>query len=261
VAVRDYGSPQISLDEISWTHVEATGEEGSGQTKEDAEAQEAAYTTYHLQARLDLVSVVGISVKTSEFKLFFSNACQVYHTSAIQWNDSSARQLLSAWMWHLHNPEVDPTITVNLKTSRSTFTVESSDEQRHDQLIVLHVGECIGRRSTILAQADPKSSIIIKEQYIENGHTFKEGSILNQIHQDGQFPGIVRLEHHQHVEDGNGVISVEHWTKKPEFARSNVRLVLKDRGIRLMDVKTPRVLLTGMYDLLEVGAIYLHLAF
>ena len=115
MAVRDYGGPQISLDEIGWTHVEATGEEDSGQTKADAEAQEVAYTTYHLQARPDLVSVVGISVRISDFKLFFSNACQVYHTSAIPWNDPSARQLLSAWMWCLHHPEVNPTITVNLK--------------------------------------------------------------------------------------------------------------------------------------------------
>jgi hypothetical protein len=63
------------------------------------------------------------------------------------------------------------------------------------------------------------------------------------------------------VKAGDKEISVEHWSKKPASARTKVRLVLKDRGIRMMDVKTPRVLLMGMYDLLESECLLPPLSF
>jgi hypothetical protein len=251
VAVRDYGGPQTPLEKITWTHVEATGEEDFEQPKAEAEAQESANTTYHLQARPDLVSVVGILIGTSDFKLFFSNACQVYRTTAIEWTDAVASQLLCAWMWRLHHPELDPTIAVNLKTSPPTFIVKTSDGQEYDQLVILHAGESIGRRSTILARVDSSSGIIIKEQYIERGDGFREGPILNQIHEDGQFPGVIGLNHYEYAKDDNKRISIKHRTNKAKVVRSKVRLILKGRGVRLIDVKTPRVLLMGMYDLLE----------
>jgi hypothetical protein len=232
VAVRDYGGPQTPLEKITWTHVEATGEEDFEQPKAEAEAQESANTTYHLQARPDLVSVVGI-------------------LTAIEWTDAVASQLLCAWMWRLHHPELDPTIAVNLKTSPPTFIVKTSDGQEYDQLVILHAGESIGRRSTILAQVDSSSSIIIKEQYIERGDGFREGPILDQIHEDGQFPGVIGLNHYEYVKDDNKRISIKHRTNKAKVVRSKVRLILKGRGVRLIDVKTPRVLLMGMYDLLE----------
>jgi hypothetical protein len=227
--------------------LEATGEEDSGQASDDGEAQAGAYTAYHLQARPDLVSVVGIFVCEPHFKLFLSNACQVYHTPAIAWNKPEARQLLYAWMWRLYNPEVDPSITIHM-TPQPTFTIGT-----HDQLVVIHAGESIGRRTTILTQLDGKSSIVIKEQYIEKSRRFLEGPMLKQIHEDGRFPGVVGLESWDYVTNANDgkKISVQHQDQGTTVTQFKIRLVLKDKGTRLMDVKTPRELLMGIYDLLE----------
>jgi len=243
VAVRNYETPSRKL---YWSHVEATGEEDSGNSVAYADAQAGSYTTYHLQARPDLVSVVGIFVKASSFKLFLSNACQVYHTRDIKWTSDMAPRILSAWMWRLYNPEVDSTITVNLKASPPTFTIG-----KYDQLIVLRAGESIGRRTMILAQDDPRSSIVIKEQYIEDSCRSNEETLLGQIHEDGRFPGIVRLEHFEYVTHEDNRISVQHRTDESTVTRYKIRLVLKDRGVGMMDVITPRVLLMGMYDVLE----------
>lgn len=264
--------------------MEATGEEDSGKPKGEGEAQAGAYTSYHLQARPDLVSAVGIFVAVSNFQLFFSNASQVYHTPLIEWTHTNARKLLYAWMWRLYNPELDPSITIDMKpglpmrpSNHPTFTVTTTDGKTYASLSILRAGESIGRRTIVLARlsietetpTEPQTSpsiileerhieslvIVIKEQYIENGRRFREATILKKIHGDARFPGVVRLSHSEQVMDNGHPISVEYQTKKKKVAttvtRSKTRLVMKDKGTRLADVKTPREFLMGIYDLLE----------
>jgi hypothetical protein len=241
---------------VHWSHLEATGAEESDE--EEGEAQAGAYTAYHLQARPDLVSVVGICVSASHFKLFLSNACRVCHTPVIEWNTLIGRQLLYAWMWRLYNPELDPSITIDMTTSPiPTFTVATNDQKNYGSLSVFRAGESIGRRTIVLASERlpshsnaPDPDIVIKEQYIEVGRRFMEGPILKKIHENGCLPGVVRLDHFEYVKG----VSVEHKTGKKDddtITRVKTRLVLKDRGDRLADVKTPRDFLMGIYDLLE----------
>jgi hypothetical protein len=260
MAIREYSGPEISINsrKVHWSHLEATGAEESDQERE---AQAGAYTAYHLQARPDLVSVVGICVNVSSFKLFFSNACRVYHTPATKWSNANARKLLYTWMWRLYNTALDPSIAIDMTTSPiPIFTVTTDDNKKHGSLGILQTGESIGLRSIVLArhQPEPGSSpasdeldpnIVIKEQYIVEGRRFMEGPILKKIHEAGRFPGVVRLDHSEYVKG----ISVEHRTNKKDdkITRLKTRLVLKDKGNRLADVKTPREFLMGIYDLLE----------
>jgi hypothetical protein len=249
VAVRKYPKMrEIPVDELHWSHLEATGEEDSGASLEAAEAQAGAYTAYHLQARPDRVFVTGIFVRRTDFKLFLSDPCRVYHTSALTWNSLEGRQLLYAWMWRLYHPEVDLSITIDLKTPRPTFTIKP-----HDKLIVLRVGESIGRRTTILTRLDGESDTIIKEQFVESGRRFMEGPILEQIHKDGRFPGVVGLKSWEYVTNKKKKVSVKH----KGTSRSKTRLILDGKGTPLMDVKTPRELLMGIYDLLESEWLFL----
>jgi hypothetical protein len=246
VAVRQY--PISGL--LHWSHLDATGEEESlGKSIEEREAQAGTYTAYHMQARPDLVSVPGILVGKSHFKLFFSNACRIYRTCAIKWNDAHAQNLLYGWMWRLYHPECDPSITVDVKTSTPNFTVVTANNQKHTQLVVFHAGESIGRRTIVLKSLDPDSSIVIKEQFIETGRRFEEGPILGKIHEGGRFPGVVRLDEHAYPQKDNQNISVS--SGLPMVTRQKTRLVLKDKGPRLADAKTLRELLMGIYDLLE----------
>jgi len=320
-------SSEIGSDTLHWSHVQATGEEKSeGKSSAEQEAQEGAYTNYHLQSRPDLVSVPGILVGISSFKLFFSNAHWVYHTGAIKWNSDEGRKLLYAWMWRLYNPECDKSITVDMETSPPTFTVVAGGT-RYTQLVVSRTGESIGRRTIVFErlrcrasegeqkqetaenqpddsspnidrpqETEPRRSkrltknsnigndkaqdlqggsspnidrsqdpnIVIKEQYIEPSRRFREGPILNKIHEDKYFPGVVRLHHHEEVKNDDQEISLESEVEglglKLESEveglglkakRVKTRLVLKDRGTPLEKVGTMRELLMGVYDLLE----------
>jgi hypothetical protein len=264
-------SLETSSGTLHWSHVLVTGEEESeGKIPAEQEAQEGAYTAYHLQARPDFVSVPGILVGISTFKLFFSNAHWVYHTPAIPWNDGEARKLLYAWMWRLYNPECDKSITVDMETSPPTFTVIAG-RTTYNQLVVSRAGESIGRRTIVFEKLGPRASegeqqqaqhlqgrsqdpnILIKEQYVEPSRRFKEGPILKKIHRDGDFPGVVRLDYHENVKNNDQEISVEEEPKEPESKAKRVktRLVLKDRGTPLEEVGTMRELLMGVYDLLE----------
>jgi hypothetical protein len=285
---------------LHWSHVHATGEEeSSNKTDYERESQAGAYTAYHLQARPDFVSVPGILVGKSSFKLFFSNACRVYHTGALAWNTNESLQLLYAWMWRLYNPECDKTITVDMNTSPPTFTVVAGGTT-YGQCIVSRAGESIGRRTIVFERLGPlpesegnqnqnqkkapdppgdpspnldgsrkpqrrstrleesriakhktyrADTIVIKEQYVQISRRFKEGLILEKIHQPDDFPGVVRLKHHEIVMNDGQEICVEFGS--PEAKRVKIRLVLKDRGTPLEKVETMRELLMGVYDLLE----------
>jgi hypothetical protein len=273
-------SPGICLDRLNWSHLDATGVVQTSKASEGRrEAQEGAYTSYHLQARPDLVSVPGILASESSFKLFFSNARQVYHTRAIDWNSDEGQKLLYAWMWRLYHPERDKSITVDMKASPPSFIVVAGGIA-YNQLVILRAGESIGRRTMVFGRLStnavlrrgtgleegsslsvdeaqnlqggsspsidgPKySNIVIKEQYIKTSRMSKEGPILKKIHAAGDFPGVVRLDHYEDVKNDGQDISVGSNLMK-------VRLVLKDRGTRLADVETMRELLMGVYDLLE----------
>jgi hypothetical protein len=141
---------------LHWSHVQATGEEESeGKSSAAQEGQEGAYTAYHLQARPDFVSVPGILVGVSSFKLFFSNAHWVYHTAAIPWNAEESRKLLYAWMWRLYKPECDKSITIDMETSLPTFTVVAGGTT-YNQLVVSRAGESIGRRTIVFTRLGSK---------------------------------------------------------------------------------------------------------
>jgi hypothetical protein len=103
-----------------------------------------------------------------------------------------------------------------------------------------------GLRSRMTKQ---DSQIVIKEQYIATSRRFREGPILEKIHQPDDFPGVVRLEHHETVMNDGQEICVEFGS--PKAKRVKGRLVPKDRGTPLAEVGTMRELLMGVYDLLE----------
>jgi hypothetical protein len=72
-----------------WSQVEATGEikfKDKRKRKAKAYLEPASYTGFLLQARPDLVSVLGIFVEPKEFRLLASNACGVHYMEPVRWD-------------------------------------------------------------------------------------------------------------------------------------------------------------------------------
>ncbi|CCA77300.1 hypothetical protein PIIN_11277 [Serendipita indica DSM 11827] len=163
----------------------------------------------------------------------------VYHSPIVKLNENHGRLLIYAFVWHLYHPITDPTITIDLKSLISTFTV-TSDEN----LSILYVGDAIGRRTTILEQPT-NSSLDIREQYLEPDQRFKEGDVFNKIHKGGYFPGVVRVKRVER--------KVAHQGKEVATSdRVKTRLALLDKGTQFQEVKTFRQMLMIMYDVLEM---------
>ena len=102
----------------------------------------------------------------------------------------------------------------------------------------------------MMRRPNPSCKVVIEEQYIESTRRFREWTVLEAIHKGGRFPGVVRLQSHGGVKNKNGEdICVK--SQSSTKIRLKPRVVLKDGGIRLMDIGTPKELLMGVYDLLE----------
>jgi hypothetical protein len=237
------GEPDPS--QFYWSALEATGELLSGTDKQASRTKSAAYTSYLLQARPDMVAVQGIYVDSSSFRLVVSNACGAFHTDDLKWKPRPSRLLLCAWIQRLYEPLVDPSITVNMKGNKApTFNIKLP-ETDYLNCKIYSVGTAFGRRTIVFTC--PKPKVVIKEQYIETTRRFEEGSILTKIHENGTVPGVVRPGWFGSVQASENELIVEGRKSK----RKKTRVVLLDKVPSIMDAKTPREVLVAMYDLLE----------
>ena len=229
-----------------WSALEATGELLSGNDKENSRVKSAAYTSYLLQARPDMVTVQGIYIDPTGFRLVASNACEAFDTNTLDWKLRSSRLLLCAWIWQLYEPVVDPSITANFERGKPlTFDIAVSGAT-YPNCTVHSAGTPFGRRTIVFACPNP--GIVIKEQYIETSRGFEEGRALAKIHEKGTFPGVVRLDRQQAAV---GSSETELVVKGKESERKKTRAVLLDKAPSIMDAKTLREALVAMYDLLE----------
>ncbi|KAG8812918.1 hypothetical protein FRC19_002805 [Serendipita sp. 401] len=257
VAYQQHVPAKSAKTNLHWSHLEATGEVYSlKKTLEHSEAQAAGYTSYHLQARPDRRSVSGIWTKDKVFRIFFTDACQVFRTREINIREDSAGQLFFAFVWSLYHPQLDRSITRNLDVVPPTFKVQVGPKEFYNSLTVSFAGEAVGRRTTIMTQ-EHNCDLVIKEQYIEEGRRFDEGGILDKLHKDGIFPGVVRVGTYGPVKSRKVPIAEAHTVaighnRHRRITRHKRRLVLKDKGTPLAKVKTIKKFLMGLYDLLEI---------
>ena len=71
---------------------------------------------------------------------------------------------------------------------------------------------------------------IIKEQYREVNDRFNEPTIINHIHEDGPFPGVIQLIHHE-------VVKIPEGTEISSGKRSKIRIIEKDWGTPFTDIR------------------------
>jgi hypothetical protein len=232
---------------FDWSALVATGELLSGKDKANSRAKTAAYASFLLQARPDMVTVQGIYVDPTSFRLVASNACGVFDTDTLDWGERRHRLLLCAWIWRLYEPDVDSSITANFERGkRPTFDITVPGTATYKNCAIQSAGTPFGRRTIVFTC--PDSEIVIKEQYIETSRRFEEGQILTKIHQKGTFPGVVRRGWYGTVEGSSKKEFVVEWK---ENKRKKTRVVLLDKAPSIMDAKTVREVLVAMYDLLE----------
>ena len=91
--------------------------------------------------------------------------------------------------------------------------------------------------------------IVIKEYYWDHKRRFEESELLEEVHSEGDVPGVVRLKAYEDVQcDGR---TIQCGSEKDETLRTKKRLVLYDYGSELLSAKSVNEILRAIYDVLE----------
>lgn len=248
----------------AWSELEVTGEIHSmGTTLEDARLQTAAYACYHLLARPDLVSVVGIYFhrQRSYFRLFFLDAWKNYCTRKLPLIDDATGPLLVAWIRQIYKPERSPYIRRDSGSpTKPTFIIDAGCDTFTG--CTLWKVASLSRRSAVFNSKGESGSVVIKSQYFNEKRRFEESDILNTIHGGNfDFPGVVRIQQVQIDPDRcAGIHSpgarLRH--RGNDKIRESV-LIMKDIGKLIMDARKPLDALIAIYDLFEGNILSLFL--
>jgi hypothetical protein len=264
----------------AWSQLETTGEIFSkNNTIAEAGVQAASYVYFLLQARPDLISVVGIFYhpEKSEFALYFKDAWDLLHTPNLSVQSPEAKKLLVAWMRRLYNPERTPNIArVGGFPGTPTFTINAGFPNAFLDCKIAKVGS-VSRRAAIFTTTVKGSLVVIKSQYFKVGRRFEESGILDIIHDggDAEFPGVVRVlkggskeldscgiivqgnDKGEAADEGEdsyeGEAADEGWLdhRRGSGKVLQTQLVLRDVGTPFMNAETPLDALIAIYDLLE----------
>lgn len=100
--------------------------------------------------------------------------------------------------------------------------------------------------------------VVIKDSYRDNSWLCKERGILEHIHKDGIYPGVVRLL--QIANDGPEITTAKPVTNSYQRLpqRTKMRLVMGSCGEPLQKAETVKDILMTIYDVLE--SVYVSLS-
>ncbi|KAH9903424.1 hypothetical protein C8Q73DRAFT_722171 [Cubamyces lactineus] len=222
----------------------------------DGKAQATRYAYKIQQARPDRPGMYVLSAKPGYFQVIFSCPVGPVASEHVPWTNLAA---LSAYVYSLYDsPDghilYDRTVSwvekPDQRFGRPSWTVRTGGKV-YESADACFVGNAWARRTTILRveqRYHRNPTTIIKEAYIDCDRRFNEADLLQQIHKDGYFPGVVYLLSSEEVKTGGQDIVF----KNDSITRKKVRIVLADVGFDLYHAKSVNDLLMTIYDALEV---------
>ncbi|PIL29004.1 hypothetical protein GSI_09051 [Ganoderma sinense ZZ0214-1] len=237
--------------------VEAKSEKNGGGRR-----QAATYAYRHHQARPDRPGFYVLVIKTKWYQVLYSDPTGVFASPQTHWPETD---LLAAYLYsHYHPPDRhflwDDTIRwiEPLGPCSQPSWEITCDGKVYKNGQFIFIGEPWSRLTTAFNIEDPSGKrVIIKDSYRGTGRRFKEEDVLDHIHAEGDFLGVVRLKLHESVMDGKDYLAFD--LKGEEEKRTRERWVLLDTGLRFLKARTVQDLLMAVYDTLEVHRSQLHL--
>lgn len=167
--------------------------------KEQGRAQLAAYASQLLSARPDMPGTYMAWVSPEGYQILWSDASGVVASKFTLWTQI---EMLRAFVYSLYVPPTshwlrDPSIfpipehlqpadhvlwNIKLKNPRCSFVACKHISSRSSW----------GRRTNIFKHEDASGIVIIKDTYRDTKQMYLEEELLDEIHQDGIYPGVVR---------------------------------------------------------------------
>ncbi len=216
--------------------------------------QAMTYAYRHHQARPDRPGFYVLVIKPQWYQVLYSDPTGVFASPQTSWTDTD---LLVAYLYsHYHPPDRhfiwDDTIRWSepLGPCLSPSWDITCDGKVYKNGRFVFFGEPWGRLTTAFNIEDPDGKrVIIKDSYRGTGRRFKEEDILDHIHAEGDFLGVVRLKVHETVMAGDGNLVFD--LRGEEEKRTRERWVFLDTGSRFLEARSVQDLLMAVYDALE----------
>lgn len=222
--------------------------------------QALTYPWYHLQACPDRPGVYFMSACTSYYQIGWRDASGMVSSDKIFWTNLEP---LVQYIFSMYCPPSDhftrdPTIVCANPTTRGVASWDITHRNHtYNNCKIIYVPPACGRRTTVFecpSDTPDGCQTIIKEYYRDDSRRFEEETLLTKVHEDGTFPGVVRLLDQPDEVKSDGLVittarqaSADHQVSR----RTKVRFVMASTGERWECAKSLKELLMAAFDLVE----------
>ena len=219
-----------------------------------ARLRPASQTAQNHQARPDRPGFYVLVIKPQWYQVLYSDPTGLFASPQTSWSDI---HLLAAYLYSHYNPPDGHFLwddTIRWTEPDGPFSYPSweitCDGKLYTNGQLIFVGEPWSRLTTAYNIEDPTGKrVIVKDSYRGTGGRFKEEEVLDHIHADGDFLGVVRLKCHESVKSEDEYLVFD--LKGEDEKRTRERWVFMDSGFRFLKAKTVQDLLMAVYDTLE----------
>ncbi|CAL1717136.1 unnamed protein product [Somion occarium] len=239
----------------------------TGECKPEAEegaGQAVSYICQHARARLDMPGTYALFANARGYRILWSDASEVVKSPFVDWTELG---LLEGYIRSLYFPPKnhhlwDPTISSPVvlpdamgSGSKVHWTITYNGSTYSDcNPFFLPLSR--GRRTTVFMYEGGGGDdfAVIKDAYRDDAQRFDEATLINDIHGEGIFPGVVRVLESGDVngEDGTAIVTARPADRdKKVVHRTKKRLIMGSRGSQFCDAKTVKDILKAAYDALE----------
>ena len=167
---------------------------------QDGRAQVTSYMSLHMDARPDMPGVYGLWVGPEGYQVLWSDASGVTASPKSSWD---ACELLAAYVYSLYDPPdnhmlFDSTIIASdelpEKSDKARWTIKGHLKEAYLDCEWIFNGSAWGRRTNVWKhEIEGKGPVVVKDSYQDNRRQYMEKKLIQKIHSNGIFPGVVRI--------------------------------------------------------------------
>lgn len=241
-------NPDFACTKPSWHGLVAVGEV---KVQKDAPKQLGNYLRNHLQLRPDKNAVLGFTARSEGYRLFYHDATAIHCSTLFKWIPGP----LYAFIRQLYeDPFSDPTMAMlGTKNKVPTWITKVGDRLFASSDPKPQPGPGQRRYVTKATLLGTSESWFIKDVWRDEGRRFFEGLLYEKAHKGQHLPGLMTADDHGYVLDAKNE-PLRTTSLKPgpggqsTIARCKMRMLTKDVGEPLENIRSLRQFLSVMYD-------------
>ena len=240
----------------------------------DGRSQLATYAFQLLEARPDLPGAYVAWAAPEGYQILWSDASGVVASEFTPW---AQIEMLGAFVYSLYDPpsshwlrdqSLKPMRAKHQPSDEVLWKIKLKEPRREfTKCQSIFVGNSWGRRTNVFKHGNGHDVAVIKDSYRDTKRRYLEEKLLDEIHEDGIFPGVVRPLFALPPEAKSGIELSKDKTlprnvpttaplddkkvSRRSTARVKARLVMGSYGESLNEAQSVLDILKAIYDAIE----------